>query len=380
MKKLITAVFTLFIGASAQAGLITHTDYTAGNVITAAGQNSNENTIVNEINGNITSANITDGGINTADLADGAVTTGKILDGTIATTDLASTIQSTISVAGNTLVPTGILGYKRPRIQYINASTVDVEANTGTANQTRIIFPDGSVVSVTEDTSSSNKYRRFDITATASWTAGSEDSGLQSGLTESTSWYAIYAVRSQVSTANFVLAGTTTTAIPTNFTVLNNMFGTNSWVYLGMIKNGDRSAGPNDIVQFVYHGNICRFSNAATGNAYTSPGIVSTTTAANLASVTYTYASGMNNLQIPPTITQGWASCASVATGDIRLRNASASYDYGINPGGTNGSLVSPVLTTVSDGWSCSGGGTGKIDIFFGGFIDDALNGSLSMF
>lgn len=68
MKKL-TLILMLGFAGSAQAGLISHSDYSSGGTITAAAQNSNENTIVNEFNGNIESANIKNGTIDTADLS-----------------------------------------------------------------------------------------------------------------------------------------------------------------------------------------------------------------------------------------------------------------------------------------------------------------------
>lgn len=94
MKKLIAL---LFLAGNAQAGLITHTDYTAGATITAATQNSNENAVFNEFNGNIESANIK--------------------DGTIATADLSSTVQAQFVPTGSVFewagssnsIPTGYL-------------------------------------------------------------------------------------------------------------------------------------------------------------------------------------------------------------------------------------------------------------------------------
>ncbi len=86
MKKLhftISFTLSLLTAGLAQAGLITHTDYTAGSVITSAGQNSNENTIINEFNGNINSANIAANGVATSNIADSAVVTAKVNNGAI---------------------------------------------------------------------------------------------------------------------------------------------------------------------------------------------------------------------------------------------------------------------------------------------------------
>lgn len=69
MKKVISYLLIMGMVSPLNAGLITHTDYVAGQTITATLQNTNENTIVNEFNGNIESANIKDGTIVVADLS-----------------------------------------------------------------------------------------------------------------------------------------------------------------------------------------------------------------------------------------------------------------------------------------------------------------------
>jgi hypothetical protein len=118
MKKLL--LIALLITQTADAGLITHTDYTSGNVITAAGQNTNENAVFNEFNGNISAAN----------LATNAVTTAKITDANVTTAKLSQVLQDTFTLVGQ-------MGtYRRPVLTFISVTTVDVEANTGTANQT----------------------------------------------------------------------------------------------------------------------------------------------------------------------------------------------------------------------------------------------------
>lgn len=83
MKKILILLLGLGTSSIANAGLITHTDYTAGSVITAAGQNTNENTIVTEFNGSINSANIAASGVATTNIAANAVTAAKIADNVI---------------------------------------------------------------------------------------------------------------------------------------------------------------------------------------------------------------------------------------------------------------------------------------------------------
>lgn len=137
--------------------------------------------------------------------------------------------------------PTGLnlSQYSRPVLVYNSSTTVCIENNTGIANNTQILFPDGVVRSVTEDTSSAHKYRKLDMNATAEFITGTEDSGLRSGITKTTdTWYSIYAVASQIDNTKFVMVADTVTANSSNTTILSGYYGTNKWVYLGMIRCG----------------------------------------------------------------------------------------------------------------------------------------------
>lgn len=90
-KSLKTFAVIIGVGMPCFGGIITHTDYTAGSVITAAGQNANENTIVNEFNGNIESANIAANTIVNGDIsASAAIAVTKIANGSNAQVLLTS--------------------------------------------------------------------------------------------------------------------------------------------------------------------------------------------------------------------------------------------------------------------------------------------------
>lgn len=197
--------------------------------------------------------------------------------------------------------------YRRPTLTYISATTVDVENNTGTVNQTKIIFPDGNYRSVAEDTASSNKYRRFDITADAEFTSGTEESGLRAALSEATdTWYAIYAVKSTINTANFVLVGDTTLPLQANVSSLNGFYGTNGWVYLGLIRNGSVATQTGDIVEFAQVGNRTIFYNAnsaanLSGFANATAGLRFADTA-GATSLAYTYSAGTGTTNVPDNI------------------------------------------------------------------------------
>lgn len=210
-----------------------------------------------------------------------------------------------------------LINYRRPVLRFVAVNAVDVEANTGTANETKIVFPDGDARTVQEDTSASNLYRRFIITAAAEFTSGTEDSGLRSGLSEANNtWYAIYAVKSLINSAKFVLVGDTAFPVTADFSTLNSRYGTNGWVYLGMIRNGDSSSATGDILSFVQTGNKTVFTNkcaAIGGNA--GNGIEFATNTAT--TMSYTYAAGDGDHQIPNHIlTVDWYITAS-STGAV---------------------------------------------------------------
>lgn len=285
----------------------------------------------------------------------------------------AVSVASTLSVTGVSTFTGGVaslFGYRRPNLSYISVTTVDVENNTGTSNQTTIVFPDGTVRSVTEDTSSTSKYRRFLITETAEFLTGTENSGLYSGLSETTNtWYAMYAVKSQINTANFVLVGTTTLPTRANFATLNTNLGTNSWVYLGMIRNGDNSGATGDILSFVQAGHLTSFSNSALGtSAVNFPGTI--LVSANSGSAcTYTYAAGTGTAQIPNHLKQVSFSCGGAA-GDQTIVGTVNAPMYARAVGYV-------LLPNVSAAESVSLSNNSQTrDVSLAGFIDPLLDGT----
>lgn len=214
------------------------------------------------------------------------------------------------------------LGYRRPVLQFNSVTTVDVENNTGTSHETVVIFPDGDVRAVTENLTGTNKYRRFDITATAALT-GTHDSGLRSGLSESNNtWYAIYAVKVRDDLDKFVLVGDTVFPTVGNISTLNTNFGAYGWVYLGMIRNGDNSAVAGDILNFVQTADKTYFRNTATTDR--SGTLLASTAGAT--TLTYTYAAGGGAAQIPDHIkvVEIDASIAAAATTRFDLHDSGA--------------------------------------------------------
>ena len=135
--------------------------------------------------------------------------------------------------------------YRKPVLVYVDSDSIDVENNTETANQSLIVFPSGPVA-VTEDTTSTHKFRRLETGATANGYSvshtGAADSGLRTGLSLSANtWYFVYAVRVQYGDDagnNFILVLDDTSPVQSNESTLNSRYGANEWVYMGLIRRG----------------------------------------------------------------------------------------------------------------------------------------------
>lgn len=359
MKKLL-ALLLLGLG-TANAGLITHTDYTDGNTITAAGQNTNENTIVNEVNGNLNSDNLLDGGVSTADIADNAITNAK----------LATVVQSSITAFAQ------YASYRRPNLQWISVQLIDIENNTGTSNETCIIFQDGQRRCVTENTSSTTQYRRWDIGAACNFRTGTEDSGLSGASEAANTWYSLYAIKSLVSASNFVICASTRTPTQGNYSSLNTMYETGGWQYLGEVRNGgDGTNSTTELINFTQNGPLTYFTTANNGG---SGGLVAAgirfADTAGATTLTYTYASGTGNAEIPGHLSMAYyfTQNASVA-GTAVVRNAADTIGYFTNHSNTAAALRYHWAPSAQ-GVKLSNGPGSSIgyDIGLAGFYDSVL-------
>src|SRR5690349_16867834 len=182
--------------------------------------------------------------------------------------------------------------YRRPTLDWNSATGVGIERGfspnvIGTTNAA-ILFPDGQLRN-----DSNTNHLDFLITRNAIFN-GSNQSGLRTGQSESNNtWYAMYAVKCQNNSTDFVLVGDC--LLPPsrgNIPNLNTAYGTNGWVYLGYIRNGDNSGAPGDIVPFYQIGNYTLFSNVETdiaGNGGTGVRLA----AAAATSITWTFSPGM---------------------------------------------------------------------------------------
>lgn len=268
---------------------------------------------------------------------------------------------------------------KKLELSFVSVSLVDIKENTGIANQTSVRFDDGEVRTVTEDTSVTNKYRRFDITATANFTSGTEDSGLYSGLSEATNTtYAIYAVKSQIDSSKFVLVGrplTPTSAA--NIATLNADFGTNSWKYIQLIRNGNNSTATGDIVSFVQSGNLTLFNAPAGSSATRGWGtVLNSVSGGGAATLTYTYSSGFGTTDIAPNILVGKFIIHTDAAAATSVYVADAA-DTGLyattfdNSVGGGASFDAPAAKGIK--LSTSSAGNAHMFIYLAGFYDSLL-------
>ncbi len=345
------------------AGVITHTDYNAGDVITSALQNTNENAIVNEINGALDTANFEDGGVATADLADNAVTQAK----------LATIIQSTFTFSNQR----GL--YKRPKLEYQSGTAVNVSTNSSTANTTCITFPD-EVRCVTENVASTNKYRQASTAVNVVYLSGTEDSGMGVGETVAVNtWYGVYAVKSQVSASNFVLVLTTVTYNADNFARLNTLYQTNGWVYLGLVRRGDKGGVTNEILEFKQTGHLTMFKNDCLGDSGVahSAGIALQQQPTDVSFSSYTYVSGTGSNQIPSGVENVIWTAAFQDVGTVN--DARSSFDTDIYFfQAANSTVVYTFTAAASLGVRLSHNVTGNSHyvIYLNGFYDDALNPS----
>lgn len=208
------------------------------------------------------------------------------------TDELDSDIGTNTSDISSLQTLTSILTrYVRPRLIFNSASTVNLEdaLYTNVANDVTILFPDGVLV-----TENSLTRTQFDITRNAVTTVSGYQSGLRSSLTESNdTWYALYAVKCD--DGSFVTVGDTTLPLPTNHSTLDTAYGANSWVYLGMIRNGNNENDPDEILDFVMDKNETHFRHDRGGGNQVGIEL----SAAITSVLAYTYSPGTGADQIP---------------------------------------------------------------------------------
>lgn len=271
------------------------------------------------------------------------------------------------------------LAPRRPNLIWTSATEVVVENNTGTENETKIQFPDGTLRTVVESASAGvGDMRRFLITRNADFSAEENAlSGLRNGLSEATNtWYSLYSVG--VANSNyFVIVGDTTLPVQASYATLDSAYGANNWVYLGLVCNGDNGGATGDIVKFVQTGPTTLLYGASASAPYNAnPRLYSATNTDN--PVSYTLAAGTALPAIP-------ANVGSIYVCGYRAETGESTLSFKDGSGTVQSSLITPSVSHISHppmwvaniaGYTLShGGSTNSIykSISLLGFSDKAL-------
>ena len=197
-----------------------------------------------------------------------------------------------------------LFSYRRPPLVYLSGTVVSIQTGLdGTAGDVAIRFPDGQLRTET----SSSRYN-MNIAQNAVFTnatLGNNQGGLRTGAAAANTWYFMYAVKVTTFAANWVMVADTVTPVQANYATLNSNFGTNGWVYLGVLPYGDGSLSTTAFAKFSMSGGRVSFRNSLS-SASTTRGIRLATTAGATA-LTWTYASGtsIGSGQIPSHLTIG---------------------------------------------------------------------------
>ncbi len=152
--------------------------------------------------------------------------------------------------------------YRKPSLSWINTTQATIETGLdGISGNGIAIFPDG-----TKRTDSTPGHIILDVTQTAVL-SGMAQSGLQTGTVTANTTYAVYAVKVQSNSTDFILVADTLLPLQANFSTINTNFGLNSWVYLGMIRAGDNDVLSTELIRFTQTGAMTVLLNNGTGGA-----------------------------------------------------------------------------------------------------------------
>lgn len=201
----------------------------------------------------------------------------------------ALTAASTL--LGNSLL-SKFLSYRRPVLVYTTTSTLTAENNTSNANETGILFPDNDY-----RVDSTSSHRVLTVTRAAIFNGANQSGGLV-GTPANNTWFAVYAVKCQNNTTDFVLVHTTVLPLQGNWATLNSNFGLNGWIYLGVVPYGTNDSGSGNIILgFVMVGNKVMLQEPCdAGKGRTLANVGSAT------SLAWTPSFGTSSTQIPGNI------------------------------------------------------------------------------
>jgi hypothetical protein len=262
-------------------------------------------------------------------------------------------------------------GYRRPNLTYVSGTTASLETGLdGTSGEAAVLFPDLSLIK-----DSTSGHIVLNLAQVASLGA-SPQSGLDTGSVVNNTWYAVYAVKAN-SAANFVLVASTNMPVQANYATLNSNFGTNGWVYLGMIRYGDQSGVANAIVKFTQTNGVTITRNV---NSPSGLGIfngILLASSASASSLAWAYASGTTGATIPVHLLEGFAASgfspgavAGLSYFSSNARTFDMNIVYAAASAGVFGQRA-PVQ--FLDGMQVSMPAAGPCGIFLVGWIDSLL-------
>lgn len=217
--------------------------------------------------------------------------------------------------------------YRRPNLAFINTTTVAVELGLdGTAGDATVLFPDGQLRS--EVTANLYSISTGQNAVFTNVTRLSNQGGIRSGAVANNTWYACYAVKVTTFAADWVLVADTVLPLQANYATLNSNFGTNSWVYLGLIRCGDQTAAFSSVISFVMCGNETFFTNATNtpSTAISRPGV--SLARATATSLTWAYAAGTSGAVVPANIVIGTFACSYGSVSGTATISDSAPTNY----------------------------------------------------
>jgi len=158
--------------------------------------------------------------------------------------------------------------------------------------------------------------------------------------------------------------------LQSNVATLNSNFGTNAWVYLGLIRNGDQGGSTNVILSFVMAGHTTNFTNVTTfQNSAIGLGLQSGTAT----NITATYSPGTGAAQIPQNITLvKYVGSVASQTGDVTLTNQAHTGYHSFSHAVGAATLVE-VWMGAAEGCRLDSGTSVALAILLGGFVDGVL-------
>lgn len=261
--------------------------------------------------------------------------------------------------------------YRKPVLQYSSGTVVVMErGGQGTASAVTLMFSDGQ-----SRTDSSGGRLDCDLTQTANFSSGTNNSGIRTGSVAANTWYYIYAVKGSNSANAIVAVADTVLPLIANIATLNSNFGTNSWLPIGLIRYGDNSGTTGAIIPFTMAGNMTLFSNNVTTAAGIGvPGTILATSAGTV-SLTYTYSAGTGTTNIPANIAGAYYSVVAAAGGTAGIAITEAAGNpkfYQTSESAVNRTVLS-AWAPASSGVQLLGVASTAKDISLAGFTDTIL-------